>query len=280
MLLNYNGKLIQRKDFADFNNRSFRYGDGLFESIRIINGELLFFHDHIQRLFSGMNVLKISIPEYWDANYLYYIVCELMASNQITDSGRIRIQVWRDGGGRYSPGSNLPAFLIEVQALEESHYQWLSEGLTVDTANSVRKSYDQLANIKTCSSLTYVMASIEAADRNLDETIIENAYGKIADTCTGNLFIIINGKVITPSLRDAPVAGVFRYNLMEMMRQERIICSEESISLAEVLASDEVFITNATRGIRPVASIRDKTFQSRMTKQLFDRFNRSLSATD
>ncbi len=261
-------------------SRAFRYGDGLFESIRIIRSEILFFHDHIQRLISGMQALKIQVPQEWDHHFFYHIICELMAKNSISASGRIRIQVWRKGSGRYTPVSNEPELLIEVQSMDEPEFVWLDKGLRVDIAKSVHKVYDITSNIKTCSSLTYVLASIEAAEMGCDELLIENAYGKIADTCSGNIFIIQKGKIITPSLRDAPVAGVFRSNLLEMLRHEKFSVAEESITWEDVLLADEAFITNATRGIRPVAECRTKTYSTSITKMIFERFNEFLAEAE
>ncbi len=280
MYVYFQNDFIALNELEQTNNRAFRYGDGLFESMRIINGELLFFHDHMQRLFAGISALKMSIPDAWDTNYFYHNICELMERNQITDSGRIRLQVWRSGSGRYTPESKHPDVMIEVHPLVEKEFTWLSNGLTIDVASTVKKAYDVISNIKTCSSLVYVLASIEARDKNIDETIIENAYGKIADTCTGNLFIVSKGKIITPSLRDAPVAGVFRSNLLEMLRHEKFAVVEESISAEDVLTADEVFITNATRGIRPVATFRDKTYSSGFTKIIFERFNEFIASVE
>jgi branched-chain amino acid aminotransferase len=280
MLVFFNNQILATHEISQVNNRAFRYGDGLFESMRIMNGELLFFHDHIQRLFAGMNALKIKIPEGWDLNYFYHLVCELMERNQITTSGRIRLQVWREGSGRYTPESNEPDLMIELMPMEDNEFTWLSTGLSIDVAISVKKAYDVTANIKTCSSLTYILASIEAKEKNIDETIIENAYGKIADTCTGNLFLISKGKVITPTLRDAPVAGVFRSNLIEMLRHEKFAVAEESITVEDILTADEIFITNATKGIRPVTRFRNKNYSSGFTKLIFERFNEFLASVE
>lgn len=258
-------------------SRAFRYGDGLFESIRILRGEILFFHDHIQRLLAGMHALKIHVPKEWDHHFFYHIICSLMEQNRITTTGRIRIQVWRGGSGRYTPVSHHPELMVEVEPMNETDYTWLEKGLKIDVAKSVRKAYDITSNIKTSSSLTYVLASIEAVEAACDELLIENAYGKIADTCSGNVFLINKGKIITPSLRDAPVAGVFRSNLMDMLRHEKFSVLEESITLDDVLQADEVFVTNATRGIRPVAQCRSKTYSTSITKIIYDRFNEFLA---
>lgn len=261
-------------------SRAFRYGDGLFESIRILHGEILFFHDHLARLTAGMQALKITVPQEWNHHFFYQIICTLMEQNNLTDSGRIRIQVWRNGGGRYTPENNAPEIMIEVTATDESDFIWLEKGLTIDIAKNVRKAYDITSNIKTCSSLTYVIASIEAKEAHCDEMLIENAYGKIADACSGNIFIVTKGKIITPSLRDAPVAGVFRSNLLEMLRHEKFAVIEESITADDVLHADEAFITNVTRGIRPVRTFRDKTYSTAFTKIIFDRFLEFLAAAE
>ncbi len=280
MTVFYRDNFIELNQDSTWNNRAFRYGDGLFETMRIMNGELLFFQDHMDRLFAGMQTLKMDIPKLWDTNYFYQLVCALMEQNQITVSGRIRIQVWRDGEGYYAPQHSVPQLFIEIKPIAGKTYEWIHNGLTIDVASQVRKAYDSTSNIKTSSSLTYILAAIEAQEKKLDEVLIENAYGKIADTCTGNIFLVSKGKITTPSLRDAPIAGILRHNLIAMLRHEKQAISEQSITLQDILQADEVFITNTIHGIRPVRQCRDKIYYSGLTKMLFERFQTYLTSEE
>lgn len=260
-------------------NRAFKYGDGLFETLRLMNGEILFFHDHLDRLLAGMQVLKISIPNLWDANFFYQHICETLDKNNFHLNAIIRIRVWRNAAGKYLPLQNQASLLIEVEEMNDGNYMWNEKGVSIDFSKNVRKSYDLLSNIKTSSALIYITAAMEAADNKVDEMIVLNAYDKIADATSSNVFMIKGEEFITPSLRDAGVAGIFRYNLLEMFKHYNMKCTQQSITKDDLMQADEIFLTNVVKGIQPVSICAGKIFPIVKTKAVFDLFNTVIQET-
>ncbi len=113
--VNFNGELIASDRLLfGVKNRAFRYGDGLFETIRIINGKPLFLEDHLDRLYNGMRLLKMDIPESLHIYHLESQIQKLISRCRIHQGGKLRLAVFRVDGGLYTPNSNNVSFLLEV----------------------------------------------------------------------------------------------------------------------------------------------------------------------
>jgi branched-chain amino acid aminotransferase len=267
----YNNQFIKENSHS----RLSQYGDGIFETIRLMDGEILFFYDHIDRMFAAMNVLKMNIPQHWNHNYFYKVICELLEKNNMDSSSRIRINVWRESSGKYLPETNSVSVSISSESLADKNYIWNSP-IKLGVSKKVKKSYDNLSNIKSSSALLYVVASLEAKENNLDDVVILNSYDKVADATSSNIFIIKDNKIITPSLRDAGVAGVMRKNIIDLLN-ERFSITEQSLTIEDVTASDEIFLTNVMKGIQPVHEFNEKSYTSFRTKEIFDLLLESLT---
>ena len=165
----------------------------------MLRGELLFFHDHVERLFHGMQALGIPKPALWDARLLYECVSRVLMANNADSSARIRIQVWRTGDGLYNPANQGAGLLIEATVIPED-YAFNEIGLKAVVATNVIKSIDRIANVKTSSMLPYVLAAQEAAAQNADVGFVMNARNTLADAPGRNVFVIEAGKVVTPPL--------------------------------------------------------------------------------
>lgn len=271
----YNGLLRDRADVEFITNRAFRYGDGLIETIRMMRGELLFFHDHIERMLHGMQALMMPAAPHRDARFFYECISRVLEGNGLATAARIRIQVWRTGEGLYAPVHQGVDFLIEVAETDEG-YAFNESGLSAGVMRGVRKTHDRLSNVKTSSALTYVLAALEAQEQKVNVGFVLNERNTIADAPGRNVFIVEEGKVVTPPLTDACVAGVFRMQLLELLRSHKIVTLEESISPERLGDADEIFVTNVTDGIQPVTTFGGKTYGSNQTKELFKLFSNHL----
>jgi branched-chain amino acid aminotransferase len=267
----FNDAVVNRDACLGLDNRAFRYGDGLVETIRLMRGELLFFHDHIERLFHGMHALYMQKPVHWDARFIYECVGRLLTVNNLESSARIRLQVWRTGDGIYAPLHQGVGFFIDVEEASDA-YSFNESGLSAENVIGVRKIHDRIANVKTSSMLTYVVAAMEATHKKVDIGFVFNERNMLADAPGRNVFIIEQGKVVTPPLTDACVAGVFRLQLVELLRGHNIVTLEESIDAKRLEHADEIFVTNVVQGIQPVTAYAGKTFSTIQTKELFKLF--------
>jgi len=134
--INVNGEI--RKDtetFARKDHRGLKYGDGLFESIRMIKGEIPLLANHLRRLFRGMNFLKIEKPSHYNTAFFRKEIRRITKQEQ---NARIRISVFRSVGGLYVPTNNQPSFLIEYQRLKLDNWLWNKKGLTLKICPTVQ----------------------------------------------------------------------------------------------------------------------------------------------
>ena len=250
-------------------NRAFHYGDGLFESIRVIHGRPVFLDAHWTRLVESMKALRIDTPEKLDLVRLSAFIIDLAQRNGIS-SGRCRLTVYRDSEGHHRPAGNKGAFTIELKPLSDPTYTLNERGLNVDIYAEMRKPVNAMAVHKTLNCLPYVMAALWSKERGLDDCLLQNDRGNIIENSSGNLFIVSNGVLYTPSLSDGCIGGVMRMQLINLALAGGIKVYECSLNPQNLLAADELLFTNAVRGIQWVATYRTKRYTHRMSQTLIE----------
>jgi branched-chain amino acid aminotransferase len=266
----YNGKLTASDEVRfGTSNRAFRYGDGVFETIRLIGGEACFTRRHLERLMAGVQQLHLRLPAGFITLSLTDWCRKLAQANQIK-SGRIRLSVFRTDGGNYRPDSNEAAWLMELEPLDVPTYTLNTEGLVIDLYQELRKPVSKLANIKSSNAVLYVLAAIHARDQQMDDCILLNQQGNVIEATASNLFAVKNGVLYTCPLSEGCVAGVMRAEVMALAQANRIAVYEVPLPMSVLLNSDEVFLTNAIRGIQWVSAYRQKRYTYDTSKRLFD----------
>lgn len=267
---NYNGKLFKEETpIVTAGSRGLRYGDGLFETMKMKNGLLLFSNEHFARLWKGLSVLQFTIPKHFDPEKLTQEILQLAQKNQHHKAARIRLTLFRGEGGLYDAAHHLPQYIIETWPLPEGNGELNSNGLDIGICTSVKKSCDILSNLKTNNYLVYVMAALEAKSQKWNDAIVLNSFGRICDTTIANIFFIKNEMVYTPSLKEGGVAGVLRQYIIEQLRSSGFDCSEKEVTVEELLQADEVFLTNSIYNLRWVKSIGDKTFHNQLIQKIY-----------
>lgn len=254
-------------------NRGFRYGDGLFESMRMSNGKLRFSEQHAERLKAGMKALKMEGAGLLDEYFLKQKTAELCKKNKLKDNARFRLSVYRDGEGLYTPSTNKTGYVLEATALSESTYELNKKGLIVDVYDELTKSLDQLSNYKTSNSLVYVMAGLYKKQHNLDEAFILNHKGFLCESISSNVFVVYDNQIYTPALSEGCIAGVMRNVVMDIAKSNDIPVIEAQINPEVLNEAEEVFITNAIGGIRWVMGYGRKRYFNEVTKMLSAKLN-------
>lgn len=269
-LVNVNGEVVPGdKPAITLDNRAFHYGDGLFESLRLVDGRPCFVDAHWARLTTGAALLRITLPPTLDrANFERWIV-EL---SKLTgrDSARCRFTLYRGGGGHYRPEKHEGAFTIEVKSMEDRYHTLNDQGLMVDIWPEMRKPINELSRHKTLNCQYYIMAALWSEQRGLDDCLLQNERGNIIESSSGNLFIVSNGVLYTPSLSDGCLGGVMRAQVINLALANGIKVYECSLNPQNLLAADELFFTNAVRGIRWVGTYRTKRYTNRLSKTITD----------
>ncbi len=272
--INYNGDLYpESQPVLTGSNRAFRYGDGLFETMRVIKGELKFADFHAERLQGGMQALKIDGYAELDAYFLKEKSIELMRRNQIGGNARVRLTIFRDGDGLYTPMSNKFGYALEASALDNPYYQNNDRGLIVDIFDEVTKPINILSSQKTCNSLIYVLAGIFKTQNGLDEAFILNQNGFLCEATSANVFVVYEKQLYTPALSEGCVAGVMRRVVMNLAEENNIPLIEAQINPAIMNEAEEVFVTNATSGIQWVMGYDKKRYFNEISRFLIEKLN-------
>jgi branched-subunit amino acid aminotransferase/4-amino-4-deoxychorismate lyase len=271
---NYNGHLISiYEPMVSFANRAFRYGDALFETIRVVSGKIMFLTDHMRRIKLGMAMLRMNIPNELNADPISRLIQQLIQVNEIKSDVRIRFTVFRNEGGFYTPVSNDISFLIETEPLTDSGYNLNEIGYRVDVYHDIKKPKNKLATLKSGNALMYVLAGIYKKDIKLDDVILLNEDANICESVSSNIFFVKNGALYTPSLTEGCVEGVLRKQILDIAQRNRILCYEINIPLNTMLNSDEVFLTNAIQGVRWVGEYKTKLYQNKMSIFMTNKLN-------
>jgi branched-chain amino acid aminotransferase len=244
-------------------DHSYRYGDGLFETMKVVNGKIFLQEFHFERLFHGFDILKFQPPEFFLAEKLCGEVIELCRRNQCEELAKIRLSVSRGNGGLYDGDEGLN-YVIECSPLKDEE----EKNLVIDIFPDARKSCDVFSNLKSANFLPYVMAAKFAKENKLDDCLVLNVHGRICDSTIANIFWIENEKVFTPPLSEGCVAGVMRRYLIEKIRDagygmREIVCEPKDLEDA-----DEIFLTNVIRGIRSVKRIAGRELNDQATQNI------------
>ncbi len=271
---NHNGILYpQEQGFLKGNNRAFMYGDGIFESIRVKNGKAMFLTAHISRMREAAGALKMDIPHEHTNDYFTKQVNDLIAKNNITSGAKCRLTMYRNTSGNYTPDKNTTGFVIETYVYAHNDYTLNEEGFTVELYPEMKKPVNKLSVYKTCNSLLYIMAGIYARQNKFDDTLIINDKGNIIESSNSNLFIICNGVLYTPALSDGCLGGVMRMQIINIALQRKLKVYECSLTPQNLLVADEVFLTNAIRGLQWVGSYKMKRYYNKLTRELLGFLN-------
>jgi branched-chain amino acid aminotransferase len=272
--INFNGEIIPADTtLLTIANRAFRYGDGLFESMRLMKGKLKFPELHAERLQKGMKALKIDGYSQADSWFLKEKVEELARRNKIKH-GRLRLTVFRDAEGLYTPTQNKMAYCLEIQPIDEPRYFLNERGLIMDVYTELPKPLTWLSNIKTCNSLVYVMAAIYKQQNKLDDVFLINQNRYLCEANSSNIFVWYQNHLYTPALSEGCVEGVMRRVVIQLALDNNIPVTEAQINPEILNAADEVFLTNATKGIQWVMGYGVKRYFNRISKALMDELNK------
>ncbi|HVW98001.1 MAG TPA: aminotransferase class IV [Mucilaginibacter sp.] len=274
VFINFNGEILPADTkLVSINNRALRYGDGLFESMRLMKGQLKFADLHAERLQKGMKALKIDGYSQMDAWFLKEKVTDLARRNKIKN-GRIRLTVYREAGGLYTPTQNRMVWCLELQPLDEPRYFLNEKGLLMDIYEELPKPTNYLSNIKTCNALIYVMAGIYKTQNKLDEVFLLNQNGNLCEAGSSNIFIWYQKHLYTPALSEGCVEGVMRQVIINIAKASNIPVTEAQISPDILYEADEVFLTNASRGIQSVIGFGVRRYFNGLSKILTEELNK------
>ena len=159
-------------------------------------------------------------------------------------------------------------FFIDINPYECNNFELNSKGIEIDQFMDIRKHINPISNFKTKSGLVYVLAAIQATERKIDDLLILNDKGGIIESSSCNLFLVSNGVLYTPGLEEGCLGGTMRMQVINLALANGIKVYESTIMPQNLLAADEVFLTNAIRGINWVSGYRTKRYFNNVSRKL------------
>ena len=268
---NFNGKIFSEGiSIVGADNRGLRYGDGLFETIKMTKGQLIQEDEHFARLWNGMKVLQFDIPKQFTPDKLHEEIVGLVKKNRHENAARVRLNVFRGNGGLYDAKNYFPNYIIQSWALPDGNGEWNSNGLIAGVYEEVKKSCDILSNLKHNNYLPYILAALKAKKEKWNDAILLNTYGRICDTTIANIFLIQDGVINTPALSEGCVAGVMRKKIIQELIKFQFKLTEKEISRDDLLNADEIFFTNSIYNLRWVQRIGNKEFSNAISRKIYD----------
>ena len=263
----HNGQLFREgKAVISPDNRSFRYGDGLFETMRIVKGDIKLKQFHFE------------IPAFFRPAHLESDIVALCEKGRIEPGAVIRMVIFRSDGGLYDLDDMRPNYIIQSMAFQQlPQLTDDGKGIVVDIYPDATKACNVFSSLKSNNFLPYLMGVLYARQRNLDDCIILNQYGRIADATAANVFCVKNNVVYTPPLSEGGIAGVARRFLMEALPAAGFRVEEALLSVAELEAADEIFLTNAVRGVRYVEKFKNRKLTSQISRSVQQLWTEKLS---
>ena len=216
-----------------------------------------------------MKALRIDLPKDLDREGLERQVLELVERNEMPNA-RCRLTVYRDSSGYFRPKQNDGTYAIELMSVPQDVYILNDPGSKADLYPEMLASVKQMAVPMTLYTPMYVMASLWCLDRHLDDCLLQNDRGNIIESSAGNLFIVSNGVLYTPSLEDGCLGGIMRMQVINIALENGIKVYECSLNPQNLLGADEMFFTNAARGVQWVGAYRTKRYGHRMALRLQD----------
>ncbi|MDQ0107795.1 branched-chain amino acid aminotransferase [Chitinophaga terrae (ex Kim and Jung 2007)] len=257
----YNGRYIPAADpIFTADNRSFRYGDGFFETLKVYQGQVLLADLHFERLLATMHLLHFDIPPTFTKEFFVREIIDLCNKNNFLHLARVRFAVFRSDGGLYDPINNRPNYVIQCWELSRSVLELNTEGLVIDIFPDVQKTCDKLSTIKSNNCLPYVMAAMYAKEHRLNEAVLLNQYGRIADSTIANVFVVNKGRIFTPPITEGGVCGVMRKYILN--NEFPFPIKEKTLTIADFEGANEIFLTNAIYGIRWVGRFRNSVYSN------------------
>ena len=255
-------------------NRGFLYGDAVFETLKIVNGKILFLEDHYFRLMASMRILRMEIPMDFTMEFFEEQVLTSVTASGCSASARARITVYRNEGGFYLPTTNTISFLIHATPLDNQAYVWESTSCEVDLYKDFYISKQLLSTLKTTNKALHVTASIYADENDLDNCILLNESKNVVEVLQGNIFMVQGNQLITPPISEGCCNGILRKQLLVLAKKiDGLELIEAVISPFDLQKADELFYTNVIKGIQSISKYRKKEFANKVANQLVDKLN-------
>jgi branched-chain amino acid aminotransferase len=273
-MINFNGSFLPSEGLLSSSNRAFLYGDGVFETLKVVNAKVLFLEDHYFRLMASMRIVRMQIPNNFTLEYFEEQIISTATACNCADAARVRFTVYRNDGGYYLPQTREVSYVIQASPLASALYSFSDAAYEVDLYKDFFISKQLLSTIKTTNKMISITGSIFAQENDLQNCLLLNNEKNVVEALNGNLFMLMGNKLITPPIDEGCLNGITRKKILELANKiEGIEVVQEPISPFDLQKADELFITNIIIGIQPITQYRKKGYTTKLAAQLLQQLN-------
>lgn len=258
-----------RTDSVPIPDRGLQYADGLFETVAIRDSQPRFLDAHLDRLARGLRRLGFAAETIIEA-------AERELRDACTDTGDAvaKLIVTRGAGrrGYRPPELAAPNRMLGISPSQPSRREWYESGIVTRICSTPVALSPATARLKTLARVEQVLARAEWDDPEIAEGLMLDPFGHIVGGTMTNFFCIRNGRLLTPDLAEAGVAGIMRAVVLDQARRAGIDVVETRIGLTELVAEDELFVTNSQVGLWPIRRLDGQAFSpGELTRLLMER---------
>jgi len=278
-MVNLNGTMVGNVDSLSMENRGYKFGDALFETLKVVGRSILFWEDHYFRLMASMRILRMEIPMTFTMEFLEQEILKTIEANSLNESPvRVRLNVDRGEGGKYLPENQELNYSIVVEKMGNARYNHTdSSNYTVDLFKDYFSAPGLLSTLKTNNRVINVLGSIYAHENGLDNCVLLNTDKNVIEALNGNIFLVNGSTIKTPPLEDGCLKGIMRKQIIDLIKSTADYdIMEASVSAFELQKADELFITNVILGIQPITNYRKKSYANTVSKTLVQKLNEKL----
>ena len=275
-MVNFNGTIQDNSAVFVESNRGFLVGDAVFETIKVVNNQVLFLEDHYFRLMATMRICRMEIPMLFTMEYVEAQILELIDVLHPSAAFRVRFSVYRTGGGFYAPLSNEVAFVVTAMPLESVLYSIEKEDYEIELYKDFHVSKQLLSTLKTNNKLLQVLGTIYAKENGYDNCLLLNEDKNIVEALQNNIFMKMGNVISTPPIAEGCINGIMRKQVLAILsKMEGYQVKEAVISPFDLQKADELFLTNVISGIQPITKYRKKSYTLDFSKIVLEQLNLS-----
>ncbi len=273
-MINFNGTLVEQTGAALQENRGFLFGDSVFETIKVLDGKVLFLEDHYFRLMASMRIIRMEIPMNFTMEFFESQIQNLVKAKAIESAARVRFSVFRKSGGFYLPKTNEIEFVVVAESLETAVYSFENQPYEVELFKDFHITAQLLSTLKSNNRLVQITGSIFAEENGYQNCFLMNDAKNVVEALQGNLFMLSGNTLVTPPLSDGCLNGIMRKQILAITRKmENLEVIEQSISPFDLQKADELFVTNVIKGVQPITKYRKKEYKTDFASEVVKKLN-------
>ena len=277
-MINFNGTIQSDTTQLTTNNRGFLYGDAVFETIKIASSKVLLLEEHYFRLMSSMRILRMEIPKNFTMEFFESQLLFTASAANCSQSARVRITMFRNDGGLYLPQSREVSYVIAATPLENEKYILSEKAYEVELYKDFVITAQLLSTLKTTNKILNTVASIYAEENDFQNCLLINEKKNVVEAINGNLFMIKDNTIVTPSLDEGCINGITRKQILNLLKKNNygLEVIEGVISPFDLQKADELFISNIISGVQPITKYRKKEYSNTTAAKIVEALNESL----